>query len=271
MKCFLPIAIAFLTIITALSGCISSDNVLASDIKLFTLQSSIDIKTYEFSLDMTMKTGNETSMMTMLSSASGAVDVVNQRFMMEMSSSFSLLMELNFIYYIIEDVIFMKMDYLGTEQWMKMDFSEFNISWDSYDQMQMHVDLLKYSEVERLDDERVNNIDCYVLKIQPDVTKLHEIMMNQNGLSSGMLPISNFTDMIDEFSIKIWISKEKNLIMKAYESMTMLMTINEYSTSTKLDVTILFFNYNKEICIELPKDAENATSYSELFSIISPA
>ena len=163
------------------------------------------------------------------------------------------------------------MDYLGTEQWMKMDFSEFNISWDSYDQMQMHVDLLKYSEVERLDDERVNNIDCYVLKIKPDVTKLHEIMMNQNGLSSGMLPISNFTDMIDEFSIKIWISKEKNLIMKAYESMTMLMTINEYSTSTKLDVTILFFNYNKEICIELPKDAENATSYSELFSIISPA
>ena len=100
---------------------------------------------------------------------------------------------------------------------------------------------------------------------------LFSSVMNQNGLSSGMLPISNFTDMIEEFSIKIWISKENNLIMKAYESMTTLMTINEYSTSTKLDVTILFSNYNTEICIELPEDAKNATSYSELFSILSPA
>ena len=57
--------------------------------------------------------------------------------------------------------------------------------------------------------------------------------------------------------------------MKAYESMTMDMTLNEYSTSTMMEVTILFTNYNKEISIELPEEATNATSYSELFWFIN--
>jgi len=271
MKNFLAFAIALLTAITGLSGCISSDNVSASDVKLYTLQSSTDVKSYEFSLDMTMKTNNGTSPLTMSSTANGAVDVINHRFMMEMSSSFSIIMEMNFLYYIIDDVIFMKMDYLGNDQWIKMDFSEFNVSWDSYDQMQMQIDLLEYSEVKRLNDGAVNNIDCYVLEIQPDISKLYEIIMCQNGLSAGMLQISNLSDMIKEFSIKIWISKETNLIMKAHESMIMDMTLNGYTTSTIMQLTILFTNYNKEISIELPDEAKNANSYSELFSNILPA
>lgn len=270
-KVFLAIVISILSVVSILSGCVSSDNVSASEIKIFTLQSYLDINSYEFSLDMTMNTGPVASMMSMVSTANGVVDVVNRRFMMEMSSSFSMLMEMNFLYYIVDDMIFMKMDYFGTEQWMKMDYSEFNVSWNSYDQMQMQVDLLEYGEVERLDDEIVNNNDCYVLKILPNVDKLFEIMMNQNGLSAGMLQISNLSNMLNDFSIKIWISKETNLIMKAYEYMTMDMDLYEYSTSTSMEITILFTNYNKTLNIELPEEAINATSYSEIFSIISPA
>ena len=152
-----------------------------------------------------------------------------------------------------------------------MDFSEFNVSWDSYDQMQMQVDLLDYGEVDRLNDEVVNNEDCYVLKILPDVDKLYEIMMNQQGLGTGVLQNSYLSDIIKDFSIKLWISKETNFIMKAYEYVSMEMTLYESTTSMTMETMILFTNYNTAIMIELPEDAENATSYLDIFSTISPA
>ncbi|UCD13348.1 MAG: hypothetical protein JSW60_07265 [Thermoplasmatales archaeon] len=271
MKSFLIVGVVVLTVVTALAVCISSENVSAMEIKMYTLQSSIGINSYEFSIDMIMTTGTDSSPVSMSTTANGAVDVVNHRFVMEMSSEFSTLMEMDFLYYIVDDAIFMKMDYLGSEQWIKMDFSEFNVSWDSYDQMQMQVDLLEYGEVERLNDEIINNEDCYVLKILPDVDKLYEIMMNQQGLSTGVLQGSYLSDIIKDFSIKLWISKETNFIMKAYEYVAMEMTMHEYTTSMTTEITIQFTNYNTAISIELPEDAENATSYLDIFSTISPA
>jgi len=201
--------------------------------------------------------------MTMTSNANGAVDVLNNKLMMDMSTTIPGSTNMNMLYYIVEEVVFIKMDYFGSDQWMQMNFSDYNISWDTYDQMNMQIDLLDYGEVERLDDEVINNIDCYVLKIIPDFEKLYEILMNQQGLSTGIPQDTYFSEMIDEFSLKIWISKDNNLIIKAYEHMSMDLNLFGYSYSMSLEMDIRFFEYNEPVLIELPAEAQDSIDYSD--------
>ena len=72
IKCYLTIAIALFTVISALSGCISSDSVSAAEIKMYTLATSININSYEFLMDMTMTSKIDTTEMTMSATGNGA-------------------------------------------------------------------------------------------------------------------------------------------------------------------------------------------------------
>jgi len=265
------VCLVLISVTTALSGCIGSDNVSAAEIKMSTINTSLDIYSYSFSMDMTITTNTDESKTTMSTNAIGAVDVLNNKLMMEISSVISSSLEMNLLYYLIDDVMFIKMDYFGSEQWIKMNFSDFNISWDSFDQMHMQVDLLDYGEVERLGDEFINNEDCYVLKITPDIDKLYDILMSQQGLNIGIFQNFSLSDMFKDFTLKIWISKENNYILKAYEYMVIEMTLFEYSSSMTFEINIEFNDYNKPVTIELPEEAQNAVSYLNLLSNISPS
>lgn len=269
IKFILINAVLCLLLALAFSGCISSDSVSATEIKMFTLDSSIDINSYRFLMEMTISTDMGESEMTMNTNANGAVDIKGQKLMMEMSSSTMGSVETELLYYILGEMIYIKMDYFESEYWMKMNFSDFNVSWDSYDQMNMQLDLLDYGEVERLDDEVYDNEDCYVLKIIPDFEKLYEILMNQQGLNMGVLQDFPLSDMIDEFSLKLWISKESNLILKAYEYMSMEMSLFGYTYSMIFEIEIKFSNYNEPVVIELPEEANNAIYYMNYLSGVS--
>jgi outer membrane lipoprotein-sorting protein len=272
MKFFSILTVFILLMLVVLSGCVSTESISAAEIKIHTLQSSTDINSYRFTMDMIMATEAYDSEMTMSISADGAVDVINQKIQMEMNSAFSGLMGMNvgFLCYITDDTMYIKLNSLGSEQWIKMDYSEFNATWDSYNQMQMQVELLEYSAVERLPDQQVNNEDCYILKITPDVAKLQEIIMNQQGISNNILQDSYLSYIIKECSIKLWISKSTDYIMRAYEDVSMETTIDDHPASMTMEMTMLFTDYNTPKNIELPEEAENALSFSDFFST-SPA
>lgn len=260
------LGVIFLLVTAVFSGCVNSDNVSAAEIKMFTLDSSIQINSYRFLMNMDIETDIGGSEMKMTANANGAVNVLDQKMMMEMSSAIPGANDMELLYFVIGELIYMKMDYFGNEQWTKMNFSDYNVSWDTYDQMNMQIDLLDYGEVERLDDEIIDNTDCYVLKIIPDLDKLIEALMNQQGLGTGMVQDVSYSDMVEELSLKLWISKDDNLILKAYEYMLMEMSMFGYEYSMSFKIEIRFFDYNEPVIIELPEDAENSISYQDYLS-----
>jgi len=265
------IYITILLVTTAFSGCISSDSVSAAEIKISTLNSSLDINSYSFSMDMAMTTNTDESKTTISTNAKGAVDVFNHKLMMEISTSISSSLEMHLLYYLVDDSMFIKINSFGSEQWMKMNFSEFNISWDLFDQMNMQLDLLEFAEVEKIGNDVINNENCYVLKITPDIDKLYNILMNQQGLNIGVFQNFSLSDMVKDFSLKLWISMENNYILKAYEYMSIEMTLFDYSSSMTIEINIEFNDYNKPVDIELPEETQNAISYPNFLSNISPS
>jgi len=123
----------------------------------------------------------------------------------------------------------------------------------------MQKQLLDVSNVQKLNDEVVDGVNCYVLQIDPDLEKYFEIMMSQLETSgSGNLSLGDISDIIEGWSIKQWIAKDTNLIKKIYNQMTMSYSFFDQEITMDMEITVVFSNYNTAITIELPEEAENA-------------
>ena len=87
-------------------------------------------------------------------------------------------MEMSVEMYIIDDWIYTKTEMPGlVTEWMKMQFAEaeMELVWEEQDIASQQQDLLiGFSEVELLDTEMVDGVECYKLLVTPDMDKLLE-------------------------------------------------------------------------------------------------
>jgi len=281
MKVLLIISLTCLVLSTALSGCISTESVSAAQVKNLALATSVDITSYEFLMDMSMNMetnlyGDDVSTISMSTNGNGIVDLVNKKLMMEITSSSSggMQIEASYLLYLIDYVMYMKMDFQDTQSWVKMDFSQldtfldtYNNYWDTYDQMQSLAILLGVSEVKFVNDQIFFNVDCYGLELTPDINKLVDAMTTQFGSSASMLQGMDLSNFVDSFVIQLWIAKDTNFIMKAYEYMKITMQSPTQMTMW-MEVTVLIYNYNNADGIVLPEEAENAVDMTDYGSQI---
>ena len=262
MKKMLKITIISLIAGTLLiSGCVTTETISAAQIKANALQSTASINSYNFVMTGEMGTTIGGESMTASFNANGAVDLDNQKLKMEMSSSMTgqpTTAEMAF--YIIDNILYSKTEVMGQEQWIKTNITNLNATWNSYDQMEMQRQLLEVSDVQKLNDEVVDGVNCYVLQIDPDIEKYFEIMMNQlESSGSGNMSLGEISEIVQGWSIKQWVAKDTNLIKKIYNQMTMSYSFFEQDINMDIEITIVFSNYNTAITIELPEDAENAS------------
>lgn len=257
-------------LLVGLSGCFektSTGTVSAAQIKANALQFVGDIKTYAYSMSGTIKTTitNETGTSTIDGSitGTGAVDLANRKLKVEATMAVPGQMEGGSAFYIVDDVLYVKTETEGNVTWMKTNITNADETWASYDQMEQQAELLEYSDVERLDDEVVNGVDCYVLSITPDLEKYFEIIMGQTGTDGIDI---DYSDFFQGWSIKQWFAKDTNFIMKIYNQMTINMSVlmgryyEEYVPVWIQDYEYYIFynNYNVAVDVELPEEAENA-------------
>lgn len=279
MNDLLKISIGVVAVVViSTAGCISTETISAAQIKANALNSAEGVTSYSFSMTGTMGTTITNSTESYTSDISltvnGAVDLSNEKLMMETNAETDSTipeqqLEIKSTIYIVDDILYMQTDALGDVQWLKKNITNFEATWQSYSEflrsdMDMQRQLLEVSDVEKLNDEVVNGVNCYVLKIKPDIEKLYEIMMSQQGINnSGVTPIGNLSDIIKEWSIKQWFAKDTNLLMKAYNQMTFEFSFDmgytSVSFSYNIDMEILFSGYNSAVNIELPEEAEDAT------------
>jgi outer membrane murein-binding lipoprotein Lpp len=287
------IAIAAIVVVAMLAGCVEKEQVNTAEIKEMILASVDQIDTYKFDIDMTQKMliQNETTEteMTTVSTGEAAMDVTNKKMMMEMAMTMETPdkpemteepMEMDMFIYLIDNAMYMKMDTGIPElpaQWTKMEMpDEYEKTWESQNQVDQQMELLNISAVELLEDETVNGVDCYVLKITPDMDKYGELLSKQEGMSDLMQSLQqndsfDMGKMIKEMSMKQWIAKNTKFPMKTEMQIKMVISSEdmiipeaeeEFTMTSDQRTTIVFSGYNKPVAIELPEDAERATGFS---------
>lgn len=285
------IAVVAIVAVAMCAGCVEEERVSTAEIKEMVLATAESIDTYKFDMDITQKTliSNETGEMEMttLSTGNGVVDNLNKKMKLGMTMTMEMpeeaempeTMEMKMDVYFINNTMYTKMDMGIPEmpaQWTKMEMPEgYEEFWESQNQVDQQMELLKVSEMELLEDEKVNDVDCYVLKLTPDIEKYWDIVMKQEGMSELMQNLQqnvsfDIGEMIKEMSLKYWIAKDTKFPMKTEMQIKMVIssadlnipeTEEEFTMTMDQRTDMVFYDYNKPVTIELPKEAESAAGF----------
>lgn len=282
-KTIITLALA-LVMVLSLAGCGGGAGAPpAEEIVNNTIQALDGVSTYEFDMDMSLDMGGEVSgeegEITMDVTGGGACDNESQKMKMNMAVNMAMTgmdeIEAVMEMYLIENMMYMMMDIpdMGPT-WMKEEMPEG--SWEQESLAGSQAELLEAAEVEVIGSENVNGIDCYVLELTPDLEQLWEIMMEESALGFGEdMGLSGIDEelldeMLQNFSVKQWIAKDTYFMTKAEISMVMELTPEamgypgeEGSVNMDMAMTMLMYNYNQPVSIELPPEAEDATEMGD--------
>lgn len=246
------------------------------------------LKTAEIDGDMIMEMSGtdedgQRMDMTMSMTMSGAMDIPNRNMRMAMdiemdlpdeAGAFGALLgdSIEMEMYLIGDMMYMNMgEMFGTDGgWMKMRLSadEYGSYWEQQDWLGQQTDLLLDAfDVEILGKGKVNGIDCYEIRINPDMEQLFEIMIQDGLMGSGEvdpLDMEEATDAITDFSVKQWYAVDTFLPIKSEMHMAMV----DEETGADIDMNMVmnmkYSKVNEPVTIVLPPEAKEAVDMSDM-------
>lgn len=271
-KKIVTISLAMVMILT-LAACDKEDGELplAQEIVNGVIESLDDMRTYQFDMDMTMDMAGEAEgeefEVSMTMDSSGAVDVENRQMSMVATQNMSMPgqteMEMGIEMYIVSDMVYMLAEMPEMEStWEKAEMPE--EYWEQMSQVEYQTDLLEAARVEFLGSEVVEDIDCYVLQLTPDLEQLWQFYMQQAQVSEE-IPEESLQDIFQTFSVKQWIDKDTYFLTKAEIDMVMELTPEDMGYPEEegvmtIDIAMNFwgYDYNQPVSIELPPEAEEA-------------
>ena len=181
----------------------------------------------------------------------------------------SMIMTMGFEMYVVDNYTYTMISLPGQKPtWTKQEIPAG--FWETLNTVESQTDPLDIAEVKLIREEKVGDIDCYLLEIVPDFEKL------QQQLTEGTnMQLPNLKDMISSFSLNVWVAKDTFFISKAQMEMTLLLTSEVLGTSAggdeitlNMTLDLQAHDYNQPVSIELPPEALNATEgTSSLFGL----
>ncbi|MBA7619459.1 hypothetical protein ES703_26798 [subsurface metagenome] len=247
------------------------------------IQALDNIRAYEFeiamSMDVTGEAEGEAFEMTMVTDSSGAFDLANRQMRMDMAMSVVLPgedeVDMEIELYLIDSTGYIMMDVPGIGPvWEKEELSE--ADWEETVEMlslaEPQIEILETAEVEVIGSEKIGGIDCYVVEITPDMEQFWETVMQQATLGfveeMGLPMVTE--EILDEvsysFSAKQWIAKDTYFLIKVEIDMVIELTPEamgspgeEGEATIDTSISMLAYNYNQPVSIELPPEAEAST------------
>lgn len=187
------------------------------------------VGSYRFSMDSTVKVDESTRVLK----RNGSVDLQSKKMqVMEVDG------DLTRVTYLVDNVIYMSST---SGEWMKRPVPA------GQDAIEHPTEMITNVDVGLIGEEKVDGVNCYVLNVSLDVVKaLHLDILN---LSEDKL--KDVLDSIESVTLTEWISKDDYLIRKS--------RLKEVEVSGRwTETTTIFYDYNKPLGIELPKEALNA-------------
>jgi hypothetical protein len=264
------VLILALVAVLALVGCgspttkVSADEVVQDALAA---QAGVTTSHVEITLNATAKgTANQIALdVTMDGTVNGDVDWANKKMKAHLgvNAGFNgMTFPVTADMYAVDNVSYMQLTMMGsTDNWTKsslpMDF------WFTQENSQFIDSLLQSTEAESLPNEKVGDINCYVLNLDPDVAAIQQMLSQQ---SSDLAEIPDMTKVITNLSIKVWVAKDTSYVTKI--EIVLAATVPSEALGgaaggkgldISLTVTMAASNFNKSVSIQLPTEAQNAT------------
>jgi len=236
------------------------------------IESFDNIRTYQFDMDMTMDMAGEAEgealEQTVTIDNSGTLDLENVQMRADLTMNVVAPeedeIEMGVEMYIIDGMMYA----MPEATWMKEEVPA--EAWENLkgiSGLETYKELLETAQVKVIGSEKVKGVDCYVLQLTPDMVQLWQIAMGQGGVGGGgILPTEELLEEVfRSFSVKQWIAKDTYFLMKAEIDMAMETTPElmdylgeEGEMTIDLTMSLLAYNYNQPVSIELPPEAEEA-------------
>ena len=169
--------------------------------------------------------------------------------------------------YAFDNITYMQLTMMGnTDNWTKdslpMDF------WFTQENAQFIDNLLQSSEAESLPDDKVGGVNCYVLKLTPDIAAIQQ-MFSQQSSDEDEMP--DMASLISNLSIKVWAAKGTSYVTKIEMELSANIPSEVLGGSAggegldvNLTITMQFSKFNDSVSIQLPAEAQNAEDGFEL-------
>ena len=271
------------------SANISESN--SSNLKDIILSSNIKPETYIFTLDANQRieianiTGNNKTESQAISTRTFGVAALNLTAKaLKMTMAAQLVPEgkeegttlLSTEMYLLNDTMYMKVD----DNWTKIVLvgPSLGTLWKQENEMEMQREELNNSTITLLGYDNVTGINCYKIKVVPNLKAYLAIEEANNigiqGSETGPSTTShlNLSNLFNNTNISeiMWISKETHLPVKADISMNTMLSSEQLGIPSKkaenlvmkIDTseTIMFSGFNESINIILPRGAKNAAA-----------
>jgi hypothetical protein len=276
-----------LVMLLAFSACGGETLPTAEQIIDGAIQAQDDMRTYEFEMDMTMDMAGEAEgeafEATIGMDYSGALDTDNKEMRMTVTASAVATgeeeAETALEAYIVDGTGYSKTIAPGTEpEWEADEFSEeeWEETWEGIVEVLSlaapQLELLEAAEAEVIGSETVKGVDCYVLRLTPNIKQLWDTIMQQATMGfGGGLGLPEFTEEIFNeasysLSVEQWVAKDTYFLMKVEIDTTIELTaeamqVTEGEMTIDTALNLLAYNYNQPVSIELPPEAEEAVEY----------
>ena len=228
---------ALLALLVTVSGCsaLQGGGTDGAAIAEQSNQAMQDVDSYTFEMSMSM--ASDQSDQTIDLGGSGAINVAEQRMRMEMD-----VMGQSITQYIIGQTMYINQQ--GT--WIQQDVPQDNI-WEQQ-QLAQQQEILEQATVNFEGNTTIDGTDVYELSVDIDEEQVMEIISQQQG---GAL-----TEQLslDDVTYTMYVAHDTKYLKRINADMSM--SVQGQSVDADLEMT--FQDYNGDISIELPPEAQNA-------------
>ena len=274
---FCSILLLVLSVSLGLAGCGRGSAVSAQEIASNAISNSAEVTTVKFdtsmSMDLEVTGGSDPGKMTMSGDAVGSMDLADMEMQMSINADMAFPgsdgdMHVEQDMYYTGGWLYMRMSLPGEgDQWGKQQISE--DVWMSDNPLDQQLAFLETAfEVTNLGTEKVDGVNCYIIKVTPDMDALSNWLQSQQqntGLDIGSMDLSK---ILKSYSVKEWISKDAYLPIKVDINASLEITpqdMGETPESANMDKMTMnvgeqvkYYDYGKPVTIQLPPEAQNA-------------
>lgn len=257
------LATVMLFYITALSGCIGEEEVREKII-----ESLSNIKNYSYNMETKIVSQDEQSSSIVNLKRKAKMNIKEKKAIIltdryQTKSYTKKETSTKAQTYIINN---MEYNFNKVNGWIKNKISENR--WYDEDKIRTQMDLVLKSKIEKLKDEKIGDIDCYLIRTQPNVREFWILIMEQEE-EHPLLKLLNldYDNVVKGIDMKIWVDKRTFLPVKCMMAMRAVIQkpIMKESFNTKIDIHTVYtyYNYNMLMTIDLPDEAKKARIYNE--------
>lgn len=249
--------------ILTLNGCIGEE-----EIREEIIESLSNIKSYSYNVETKIVTQSEKHSRTIELKRKANIDIngeraiiVIERYQTELYAKKETSTKAQ--RYIINN---MEYNFNKGNGWVKNKISENR--WYDEDKVRTQMDLVLKSKIEKLKDDKIGDIDCYLIRTKPDEREFWILIMEQEE-EHPLIKLLNldYDNIVKGMDMKIWVDKRTFLPIKCIMKLRAVIQkpIMKESFNMKIDIHTVYtyYNYNTLMTIELPDEAKKARIYNE--------